>query len=220
MLLSFTDKEINIRKGETIVAKKEAEVDTEENDSEETPKKAGLSTVKIIIIVVTLTLVLGGGLVGATFYFVSSMNPPQATNSKDSANKTADDAEEDADEEEEEEAAEDKVLEPPHYFSMEPKFVVSFSNQKFARFMQFSLEIMSRDPEIIKKVEEHNPVIRSSLLMLFGSQGYDEMVTREGKEKLLKDTAADINNTLQKVTGNSDMATAVEAAYFTSFVIQ
>ena len=201
------------------MAKKNAEVDTEENDNEEAPKKAGLSTVKIIIIVVTLTLLLGGGLVGGTFYFVSSMNQPQASNSKDSADKTAD-GEEEEEVDEEEEAAEDKVLEPPHYFSMDPKFVVSFSNQKYARFMQFSLEIMSRDAEVIKKVEEHNPVIRSSLLMLFGSQGYDEMVTREGKEKLLKDAAADINNTLQTVTGSADMAAAIEAAYFTSFVIQ
>lgn len=200
------------------MAKKEAEVEEKEKDNEEVVEKKGMSTVKIIILVVTLTLVLGGGLVGGTFYFVSSMNPPQASSTKDGADEVADDGEEDIDEEEE--VAEDKVMEPPHYFSMDPKFVVSFSNQKYARFMQFSLEIMSRDPEIIKKIEEHNPVIRSSLLMLFGSQGYDEMVTREGKEKLLKDTAADINSTLQKVTGSADMADAVEAAYFTSFVIQ
>ena len=196
------------------MAKKE---EVEEKENEEVVEKKGMSTVKIIILVVTLTLVLGGGLVGGTFYFVSSMNPAQASTPKDGADKVADDAEEDGDEEE---VAEDKVMEPPHYFSMDPKFVVSFSNQKYARFMQFSLEVMSRDPEIIKKVEEHNPVIRSSLLMLFGSQGYDEMVTREGKEKLLKDTAADINATLQNVTGSADMATAIEAAYFTSFVIQ
>jgi len=200
------------------MAKKEAEVEEKEKDNEEVVEKKGMSTVKIIILVVTLTLVLGGGLVGGTFYFVSSMNPPQASSTKDGADEVADDVEEDGDEEEE--VAEDKVMEPPHYFSMDPKFVVSFSNQKFARFMQFSLEIMSRDPEIIKKVEEHNPVIRSSLLMLFGSQGYDEMVTREGKEKLLKDTAADINSTLQKITGSADMDNAIEAAYFTSFVIQ
>jgi flagellar FliL protein len=200
------------------VAKKEAKAEKEEQENEGAVAKSGMSTVKIIIIAVTLTLVLGGGLVGGTYYFVSSMNPAQASTSKDSADTTTEDAEEDADEEEE--VAEDKVIEPPHYFSMDPKFVVSFSNQKFARFMQFSLEIMSRDAEVIKKVEEHNPVIRSSLLMLFGSQGYDEMVTREGKEKLLKDAATDINNTLQAVTGDSDMESAVEAAYFTSFVIQ
>ncbi len=202
------------------MAKKEAKAEKEEQENEETVTKSGLSTVKIIIIAVTLTLVLGGGLVGGTFYFVSSMNPVQASNNtnKDAADTAAGDAEEDA--EEEEEAAEDTVIVPPNYFSMDPKFVVSFSNQKFARFMQFSLEIMSRDAEIIKKVEEHNPVIRSSLLMLFGSQSYEEMVTRDGKEKLLKAAATDINNTLQTVTGDPDMETAIEAAYFTSFVIQ
>lgn len=201
------------------MAKKEAKAEKEEQENEEAVAKSGMSTMKIVVIAITLTLVLGGGLVGGTFYFVSSMNPVQASSntSKDTADTAAEDAEEDTDEEE---VTEDKVIVPPHYFSMDPKFVVSFSNQKFARFMQFSLEIMSRDAEIIKKVEEHNPVIRSSLLMLFGSQSYEEMVTRDGKEKLLKDTAADINNTLQAVTGDPDMETAIEAAYFTSFVIQ
>ena len=197
------------------MAKKEAEVDAEEQEKEEGTKKAGLSTVKIIIIAVTLTLVLGGGLVGGTFYFVTSMNPPQAAAKKDNTDNAAEDAGDEA--EDEEVADEDKVIEPPQYYSMDPKFVVSFSNQKYARFMQFSLEIMSRDGEIIKKVEQHIPVIRSNLLMLFGSQGYDEMVTREGKEKLLNEVAADINNTLNKITGDSD---GIEAAYFTSFVIQ
>ncbi len=202
------------------MAKIEAELDAEEQDNEEVTEKAGLSTVKIIIIAVTLTLLLGGGLVGGTFYLVTSMNPVQASTTKNTADKTADDNEADNTEDEadeEEDVAEDKVVEPPQYYSMDPKFVVSFSNQKYARFMQFSLEIMSRDAEIIKKVEHHNPVIRSSLLMLFGSQGYDEMVTREGKQKLLNDVAADINTTLNKITGDDD---GIEAAYFTSFVIQ
>lgn len=226
LLLPFIDKVINRRKGETAVAKIEDELDKEEQENEEVVKKSGLSTVKIIIIAVTLTLVLGGGLVGGTIYFVSSMNTAQASTTKNADKATAEDSEDtekeaeaDSEDEDEEEVVEDKVLDPPQYYSMDPKFVVSFSNQKFARFMQFSLEIMSRDAETLKKVEKHNPVIRSSLLMLFGSQGYDEMVTRKGKEKLLKDTAEDINNTLQEVTGD-DMESAVEAAYFTSFVIQ
>ncbi len=204
------------------MAKKETEVDIEEEaqENEDAAKKGGLSTTKIIIIAVTLTLLLGGGLVGGTIYFVTSMNPAQASTTKNTADKNADDNEaENTDEEadDEEEVVEDKVTEPPQYYSMDPKFVVSFSNQKFARFMQFSLEIMSRDGEIIKKVETHNPVIRSSLLMLFGGQGYDEMVTREGKEKLLNDVTADINRTLNEITGDAD---GIEAAYFTSFVIQ
>ncbi len=200
------------------MAKKE--VDVEEQENEEVVEKKGLSTVKIIIIVVALTIFLGGGLVGGTFYFVSSMNEPQASSPKTDTSEDVAEDEAEAEDDDEEEVAEKEITGPPVYHSMDPKFVVSFSNQKFARFMQFSLEIMSRDPEAIILVETHIPVIRSSLLMLFGSQAYEVMVTREGKEKLLMDATSDINNTLQSVTGDTELASAVEAAYFTSFVIQ
>ena len=109
---------------------------------------------------------------------------------------------------------------PPEYHSMDPKFIVSFNDGKESRFMQFSVEVMTRDSEIIPKIDEHMPVIRSSLLMLFGSQNYDAMLTREGKEKLLEEVATDINTTLQKVEGGEEMVSSVEEAYFTSFVIQ
>lgn len=180
-------------------------------DNEKGEKKSGSSTLKIVIIAVTLALVLGGGLVGATFYFVSSMNDEQGSSKKDGTEAST---------EEEDEEAESEPVVPPKYRSMDPKFVVSFSNQKNARFMQFSLEIMSRDDEVVKQIESHMPVIRSSLLMLFGSQTYEDMVTREGKEKLLMDVVTDINDTLKKITGEEKPEATVEAAYFNSFVIQ
>lgn len=175
-----------------------------EQASEEGDKKAGASTLKIVIIAVTVALLFGGGLVGATFYFVNNMNAEQA------AAAAAGEGGE----------VEKKVIAPPQYHSMDPKFVVSFENQRKARFMQFSLEVMTREDESIKQLEAHRPAVRSSLLMLFGSQSYEEMVTREGKEKLLQQAVEDINKTLQEISGSSEPVTAIEAAYFDSFVIQ
>ena len=82
--------------------------------------------------------------------------------------------------------------------------------------MQFSLEIMSRDAEVIKQIESHMPVIRSSLLMLFGNQKHEDMVTREGKQKLLDQVREEVNRYLDDEAGKP----GIEAAYFTSFVIQ
>jgi len=195
---------------------KEEEIDLENEEGE---KKSGSSTLKIVIIVVALVLVLGGGMAAATFYFISNMDSEKVSSTKDGDDASSEEEAEE-EEEEEEEAAESEPLEPPQYHSMDPKFVASFRNQQNARFMQFSLEIMSRDSEVIKLVETHMSVIRSSLLMLFGSQTYEDMVTREGKEKLLADVATDINTTLQKITGETEPETTVEAAYFNSFVIQ
>ncbi len=182
-----------------------------EQEQEGAEKKGGLSTLKIVIIAVVLSGVIGGGLVGGTFYLVSSMNA-EAT-----AETTEADGIEDDEDESEEEA---EPVKPPKYHSMDPKFIVSFSDQKGARFMQFSLEVMSRNDDVIMQLDDHMPVIRSSLLMLFGGQKYEVMVTREGKQKLLDDATEDINNSLKMIAGGKEQVTAIEAAYFNSFVIQ
>jgi len=184
----------------------------EEVEQENTEKKEGLSTVKIIIIAVVLSGVIGGGLVGGTFYFVSQMNSEQAAAA--AGTEGAADGED---------AAADvpaEPVKPPKYHSMDPKFIVSFGDSKGARFMQFSLEVMTRDDDVITKLDEHMPVIRSSLLMLFGGQPYEKMATREGKEKLLQEATEDINTSLKNLAGGKELASAVEATYFNSFVIQ
>lgn len=189
-------------------------------DTENTETKSGMSTIKIVIIAVTLSVLLGGGLVGATFYLVSNMSAAQTVAARLAATKKNTDEEYDDAEENDAEEADSEPLAAPKYFSMDPKFIVSFSNQKSARFMQFSIEVMSRDAAVVKKIEEHMPVIRSSLLMLFGGQEYEKMATREGKEKLLREATADINASLQKISGEKEQTAAVEAAYYNSFVIQ
>ena len=185
----------------------------EESENEEVEKKSAPSTMKIVIVAVLFSVLLSGGLVGATFYFVSSMNTEQSSAAKDGETTDEDEA---ADEDEEE----SEPLAPPQYLSMDPKFVVSFRDQKSARFMQFSLEVMSRDSQAIEDIKTHMPVIRSSLLMLFGSQDFEVIATREGKEKLLIDATKDINTSLQKLAAKTELETVVEAAYFNSFVIQ
>jgi len=170
--------------------------------------KGGSSTMKIVIIAVILALVVGGGLVAGTLYFVNDSSDEKSS------------VEEGEDGEDGEEVVDTKPKSPPLYTSMDPKFVVSFKKQNNARFMQFSLHVMSRDKEVENKIKEHMPVIRSSLLMMFGAQNYESMITREGKEKFLSDAVIDINASLKKAMGVEEIESEVEAAYFTSFVIQ
>lgn len=170
---------------------------------EEEGTNSGPPIMKIVIIAVVLSMLLGGGLVGGTFFFVNKMNEEKMAAAAAS-----------------EEGGEEVPVMPPEYHSMDPKFVVSFNSDSGSRFMQFSVEIMTRDSDVIEKIDEHMPVIRSSLLMLFGSQEYEAMLTREGKERLLLEVAADMNATLQKVSGSEEIESVIEEAYFTSFVIQ
>lgn len=170
----------------------------EESEDQASSKKGGSSTMKIVIIAVVLSIVLSGGIAGGMMFFLGGNDSEQQ-------------ASEDGDDEEVVEPAE-----PPIYHSMDPKFVVSFRDKKKARFMQFSVEVMSRDNDVIKSIKQHNPAVRSNLLLLIDNQESEKMSTREGKEQFLVEITEDINKTLDRLGGTS----GVEAAYYNSFVIQ
>lgn len=174
----------------------------EESEDQESNNEGGNSTMKIVIIAVVLSIVLSGGIAGGMMVFLGGDDNEQT-------------ASEDA-EDEEEEVAEAEPTEPPIYHSMDPKFVASFRDKKKARFMQFSVEIMSRNDDVIKSIKQHNPAVRSNLLLLVDNQESEKMSTREGKEQLLVEITEDINQTLDSLGGES----GVEAAYYNSFVIQ
>lgn len=161
--------------------------------------KGGNATMKIVIIAVVLSIVLSGGIAGGLVVMLGGDGDKQVTAEGEGGDEAA-----------------KPTAEPPIYHSMDPKFVVSFRDQKHARFMQFSLEVMARDRDVINGIKEHSPAIRSNLLLLVDNQTSETMSTREGKEQLLVKMTEDINKTLESMGGKS----GVEAAYYNSFVIQ
>ena len=106
---------------------------------------------------------------------------------------------------------------PALYTSLHPPLVVNFNDsQGDAHFMQITMEVMSRDQHVINLVREHVAVIRNALILLYSSAVFDEVATREGKEKMLADGLAEI----QQVMADTAGVQGVEAVYFTSLVIQ
>ena len=172
-------------------------------------KKKGSKMKLIIILVVVLILAAGGG--GAAWYFLIR----QSADDVAALDAALDDGGQDA-----APVAKKKKRknhnEPPIFVGLDPAFVVSFKDQSQARFMQLSVELMSRDQEVIDIVDSYKPMIRNNLLLLFSSQKFDEIVTREGKEHLLEQTLEEVNNTLLNEAGID----GVEAVYFTAFVAQ
>lgn len=162
--------------------------------------KKGLSTMKIVILAVVFASLVSGGMVGLSLYLMGGDDPQVATEEG----------------EEGVEGVEEEKLKPAIYHAMDPKFIVSFRDQKIARFMQFTLKIMTREQEVIDQIMLHNPPIRSSLLLLFDGQEAEIMKTREGKEALLISITEDINKSLEGVASTP----GVEAAYFVSFLLQ
>lgn len=106
---------------------------------------------------------------------------------------------------------------PALYVKMDPPFVANFEAKSPVRFLQVSVEIMTRDPATSELLKQHDPMIRNDLLMLFGSQQYQEISTPEGKDRLRARALEAVQKIIAQEGG---AAQQVEQLYFTSFVMQ
>ncbi len=157
---------------------------------------------KLIIVIVVLQLVMFGGF-GAFLHFSGALGGG------------ADHGEAAKESHQEEEAAHEEA--PPIYIALEPAFVVNFAQASGAsRFMQATIQVMTREPEIEQAVTAHMPVIRNSIVLLLSSLSMEDVAGIEGKEKLRAQVLAKIREILQERTGKP----GVDEVYFTSFVIQ
>jgi flagellar FliL protein len=112
---------------------------------------------------------------------------------------------------------EKKPVLPPQFVALDPPFVVNFEATQLVRFLQITVQLMTREPETVELIKSNDPVIRNDLLLLFGNQRYDVIATREGKEKLRMDALESVRKVIKQSGGKPE---AVEAVYFTSFVMQ
>ncbi|HTW75790.1 MAG TPA: flagellar basal body-associated FliL family protein [Steroidobacteraceae bacterium] len=105
----------------------------------------------------------------------------------------------------------------PIYYKFDPAFVVNFGGPGSARFLQVTLEAMSRDPAILDVLKNNDPAVRNDLVLLFSGQDEATLMSTEGKEKLRAETLAAIQKVLDEEGANGKL---IEQVYFTSFVIQ
>ena len=149
---------------------------------------------KLPLLIIVAVVALGGG--GAAYWF---LRPHAAAADAKPA------------------AAETNARATPIYYKFEPAFVVNFGTEGNTRFLQVTLEAMSRDPKVVEEIKNNEPAIRNDLVLLFSAQQYDTLIAAEGKEKLRQQTL----ETVRKAVGaEGGKAEAVEGVYFTSFVIQ
>jgi flagellar FliL protein len=150
------------------------------------------------MVVVILAALVAAGAAGAGVYFMTAK--------KDKGEEAA-----------HAEEAKAPTKTPALYAKLDPPFVANFEAKGMMRFLQVSVEVMTRDAAMLDTLKAHEPMIRNDLLMLFGSQKYEAISSSEGKERL----RAEALETVRKiVTAEGGEGAKVEQLYFTSFVMQ
>jgi flagellar FliL protein len=153
---------------------------------------AGKRRIPWLIVIIGAVLVVGG--VGAALVLAHSSRPAHS--------KTA---------------AAAKPAGPPLYLALDPPFVVNFQADQLVRFLQISIEVLSRDQKTVDLLKDNDPLVRNDLLLLLGNQKYAAISTPAGKEQLRADSLTVIRKDVGEAGGDPKL---VEAVYFTSFVMQ
>jgi flagellar FliL protein len=147
---------------------------------------------KLIIIAVAAVLLVAIA-VGATIFLMSG----------------------DSDEVQVVEVAEVVVL-PAQYIKMKPRFIVNFNVGTRQRFLQTSIEIMTRSQDVIDTIELHNPMLRNTIIGILSEQDFKNLRTPEGRsalKTLLKEQLVAVVKAEADVEG-------IDAVLFTDFVMQ
>lgn len=103
------------------------------------------------------------------------------------------------------------------YVSFEPPFVVNFPVGGDVKFLQLTVQAMTRDEIMEKDMQRNSPAIRDALLTLFGQQTAVGLSAAEGKEQL-RAKALEAVRAVMKSEGKEPAE--IEGIYFTSFVMQ
>ncbi|MFK8053584.1 MAG: flagellar basal body-associated FliL family protein [Woeseiaceae bacterium] len=103
------------------------------------------------------------------------------------------------------------------YEGIHPPLLINFLDDRGkGRFLQISLEVMTRDQAVVDAIKIHNAVIRNNLILLYGDIKLDQISSRDGKQEMLVAAQAEINKILLEHTGEE----GAEAVYFTNLVVQ
>jgi flagellar FliL protein len=190
-------------------------------DKKQEPAAKG-SNRRLLIIIAAAVLVLGGGGAGAFFFMHKDAADEAVTADVDEGEQAADatDAKKEKGKSKGKKDKKGKAAEPKApaiYVEFQPPFVVNFDAKGVMRFLQVSIQVMTRDHETSELIKLHDPKIRNNMLLLLGSQTLDTISTMEAKEALRKKALETIAKIVEDEGGEGKK---VEDLYFTSFVMQ
>lgn len=163
--------------------------------SEETAASTKPKSKKTLLIAIVGAVVVLGGGAGAFFAFGGKKGDEHAEEAKKV----------------------EEVKHPAEFVELDPPFVVNFEPGSGARFLQIAVQLMTRDPLMAAFLEHNTPIIRNDLLLLFGNKKVEEVSSQDGKEAL---RAAALEAVRKIIESEGQKPEALEAVYFTSFVMQ
>lgn len=176
----------------------------EEAEGEEGEGGGGKKKIIIIAIAVLLLLLIGGG--AAAFFLLGGEEEAVEGEEGEVIEEVV---------EEEEEVVEELPI-PAQYIALDPEFVISFQVGSRQRFLQVSIEVMTRQQTVVDAMTLHAPMVRNEIIRIISEKQFAALRTPEGRESLRSELLEEVSAIMKREAGNE----GVEAVLFTNYVMQ
>ncbi len=110
----------------------------------------------------------------------------------------------------------EEIAIPAQYIKMKPRFIVNFNVGTRQRFLQASIEIMTRSQSVVDAIELHNPMLRNEIVRILSEQDFKHLRSPEGRVELKTNLKQQLVAALK---AEADVE-GIEAILFTDFVMQ
>jgi flagellar FliL protein len=102
------------------------------------------------------------------------------------------------------------------YHSLRPPFIANYVTGGKARYLQADLTVMARDPEAVRALVNHMPLVRSRILGYLTDLDFYELQTSEGKQAMREGLRQLIDEVLRQQAGVG----GIESVLLNNFVMQ
>ena len=107
----------------------------------------------------------------------------------------------------------------PTYLALE-NMVVNLADPGGERVAQIGITLDLESEKTVDQIKALLPAIRSNVLMLISQRSSEELLKRDGKEKLATDVVAEISRALGHKGEAKEGAGPVHSVLFSSFIVQ
>ncbi|WP_026376539.1 flagellar basal body-associated protein FliL [Aestuariibacter salexigens] len=104
------------------------------------------------------------------------------------------------------------------YFGLEPDIVTNYLSSDARRlgYVRVTIELMLDSPENLEAAEHHSPLLRATIIDIFGRQPEERIKSLTGREDIRRTTLDALRELMRKETG-SEM---VRDVIFTKYLYQ
>ncbi|MGB0866839.1 MAG: flagellar basal body-associated FliL family protein [Granulosicoccaceae bacterium] len=104
----------------------------------------------------------------------------------------------------------------PFYTEFDPSFTVNIPGDEGQHYVDINIAVLSYDRDAHNLLRQYRPLLRNKVLSVIGNRRFEELLTRDGRQKLLDDVRSGMDDVFLR----EDRVIEIEALYFTKFLMQ